>query len=84
MILLSIVIFVLLIIIIAMTVIIRRQSNKITFYEEWYIAFKNRVNSAHDAMREVDIRGSFEADDEVGGTFKTIQQIIDDLDKFVQ
>jgi GTP pyrophosphokinase len=30
-------------------------------------------------MKEIDIRGSFEADDEVGYTFKALQEIIDEL-----
>lgn len=41
----------------------------------------SRVKKAYDYMREADIRGSFESDDEVGGAFKEIKKGIEDLSK---
>lgn len=45
--------------------------------EERYEKIGNLANSALDQLRAVDIRGSFEADDEVGSVFKDIKEIVE-------
>ena len=62
-----------------MTLLIR----KIQTYENYIIELKERVNLTYDAMKEADIRGSFEADDEVGDTFKILKQLVDELNGYV-
>lgn len=37
------------------------------------------ASNALDKMRDADLRGSFEADDEVGAAFEDIKQVIEDL-----
>ena len=70
--------------IVAMVVIIKRLVSKVEFYEGWIEVFKYRANSAYELMKSADIRGSFEADDEVGDIFKTLKAVIDDLEKFTE
>ena len=36
------------------------------------------------AMKAADIRGSFQADDEVGVTFNYLKEQVDDLDQFIK
>ena len=61
------------------TVFIYRLIKKVEFYEEWILILKFRLTTAYNAMKAADIRGSFEADDEVGTVFKTMKANIDDL-----
>ena len=42
------------------------------------------AKEALDRMRELDLRGAFESDDEVGGSFKDIKKIIDTLKSELQ
>lgn len=54
----------------------------ITSEEEFYeflIDVRTRILNAQARMKEIDLRGSFEADDEVGITFKELQSTIDEL-----
>jgi hypothetical protein len=61
-----------------------RLIKKVDFYEQWILVFKTRIGDAFNAMRMADIRGSFEADDEVGISFRIIKANIDDLQKFTE
>jgi predicted PurR-regulated permease PerM len=42
---------------------------------------RNKVNDALKKMKETDLKGAFESDDEVGAVFKDMKQIIEDLEK---
>ena len=44
---------------------------------------KNRVESAYQRLKDADIRGSFESDDEVGASFKEILSIVEELNEEV-
>ena len=44
---------------------------------------KTRVESAYQRLKDADIRGSFESDDEVGASFKEILSIVEDLNEEV-
>jgi hypothetical protein len=60
-----------------------RAEDRITLYEKWIIEFRDRVHLTYNTMKSVDIRGSFEADDEVGDVFKAIYQMVNDLNDIV-
>ena len=77
-------IIVLLLFILVMILLSMKLYKKVVFYEQWYIAFHHRITYAYEIMKSVDIRGAFEADDEVGDVFKTIKSVIDDVNKFVE
>jgi hypothetical protein len=40
-----------------------------------------KVRDSLKKMKETDLRGAFESDDEVGAVFKDMKQIIEDLEK---
>jgi hypothetical protein len=61
-----------------------RLINKIQFYEQYIADMKDRFNIAYEIMKQADVRGSFEADDEVGDAFKIMKQAVDNLDGFVR
>ena len=69
---------------IAGIIIIKRQSNKITFYENFISEVQQMVNKTYLNMKSVDILGSFEADDEIGDSFKIIKELITKLNELVQ
>jgi hypothetical protein len=62
----------------------RRALIKTEFYEQWILVLKTRLQRVYEAIRLADIRGSFEADDEVGVVYKNIKANIDDLEKFTE
>lgn len=43
-----------------------------------------RIKNTNDHMRTIDRLGAFEADDEVGHTFKELQSLTDDLYQFLK
>ena len=46
-----------------------------------HFVIKDKVTIALRKMKEADINGAFEADDEVGSTFTDLKEIIEKLDK---
>ena len=53
--------------------------NQIEFYTEWYETFIERLSDANDKMAQVDKRGSFSSDDEIGFAYTTVKECIEDL-----
>ena len=65
--------------------IIKFQSfNQIDILEDWIINFKNSVESTFNKLKDVDNRGIFEKDDDVGFLFTDLKQIIESLNKKVK
>lgn len=57
-------------------------------YTEMYVQFIGaiaiRTKATYDEMREVDRRGSFQVDDEVGVIFNEIKNNVTDLNEFIE
>ena len=53
--------------------------DRVIFYEESFNTIREQVLNTEIELKELDIRGSFEADDEVGFVFKQIQEINNEL-----
>lgn len=47
--------------------------------EQFILAIRNRVLSQRSYLQQLDRRGSFESDDEVGVFFKELKKIINDI-----
>ena len=58
-------------------------ANTIDSMEQRLIKTKETVESVVERLQEVDIRGSFEADDEVGFAFKEIKLLNEELLQFI-
>ena len=58
-------------------------ANNIDSMEQRLIKTKETVESVVERLQEVDIRGSFEADDEVGFAFKEIKLLNEELLQFL-
>jgi hypothetical protein len=44
---------------------------------------KTKVSTALDALRDADLKGSFESDDEVGVVFKELKEIVENLNEIL-
>ena len=84
-------IFVLVAIIIAMYIGIKNLIIQVEYFEErvdtYEAAFetvRQKVLDMDIELKELDIRGAFESDDEVGFVFKEIKELSSDLNKTVQ
>jgi acyl-CoA synthetase (AMP-forming)/AMP-acid ligase II len=44
---------------------------------------KTKVSTALDALRDIDLKGSFESDDEVGVVFKELKEIVENLNEIL-
>ena len=53
---------------------------KTELLESWVENFTQRVQAVQNDLKEVDSKGYFEADDEVGSIFERIKEIINELD----
>jgi len=56
----------------------------VTFYQTSLDFVREKVLQTEVTMKELDIRGAFEADDEVGTAFKNIKEVHTELTKSIQ
>jgi hypothetical protein len=61
-----------------------RAEKKITLYEDFIRMTRRGITATITKMKIVDERGAFEADDEVGVAFKTLKNIVDELNVFLE
>ena len=57
-------------------------NKKTEMLESWIENFTQRVQVVQNDLTEVDSKGYFESDDEVGSIFERIKQIINELGNF--
>ena len=62
----------------------KRAFSQIDILEEWLIEFKLLINNTYKKLKNIDERGMFEKDDDVGIVFKNIIEIIDLTNKRIQ
>ena len=62
--------------------VIWNLTTKQEMLEDWIEDFIQSVEKINFDLKQVDYKGSFEADDEVGTIFEQIKEIIKQLDKF--
>jgi len=54
-----------------------------TYYENFFTEMHTQITTTIKTMKDIDIRGSFESDDEVGGVFKQMYEMVNLLDIFL-
>ena len=62
---------------------IPRVKKKIDSYDDFFEQMQTTLIGTIDAMKSIDIRGSFQSDDEVGDTFRQLKGMVDALDVFI-
>ncbi len=64
--------------------VIWNLSRKLEHMESWVESFVMRVRETYNNMMDVDSKGHFEADDEVGSIFQGIKSIITELNESIE
>jgi len=59
-------------------------TRKVERLETWIESYAQRVIDTQDTLKEIDDKGSFEADDEIGVVFQSIKETIDELNEITQ
>ena len=58
---------------------LEQLEEQVSFYIDIVDTVREKVLDVQVQLKEIDIKGSFEADDEVGFVFKEIKELADDL-----
>ncbi len=59
-----------------------KQEDIITQYDEYVTEFNKQIGNADKRLKEVDEKGTFKSDDEIGWFFEQIKVIQDGISKF--
>jgi len=59
-------------------------TRKVERLETWIEDYAQRVKDTQDVLKEIDDKGNFEADDEVGVIFQSIKETIDELNEITE
>jgi len=80
----EIIIFILVVLLGTSVYVIWNLNRKLEHMESWVESFVLRVRDTYNNMMDVDSRGHFEADDEVGSIFQGIKTIITELNESIE
>ncbi len=64
--------------------VIWNLNRKLEHMESWVESFVFRIRDVYNNMMDVDSKGHFEADDEVGSIFQGIKTIITELNESIE
>ncbi len=73
---------ILLVLLIICLYIIYNLNKKTEQYETWFESIREQVSDTNVKLNEIDVRGSFSSDDEIGFYFKYIQSMQDEISKY--
>ena len=59
-------------------------TRKVERLETWIEDYAQRIQDTKQVLEEIDAKGSFEADDEIGVVFQSIKETIDELNEITQ
>jgi len=59
-------------------------TRKVERLETWIEDYAQRIQETQRALKEIDSKGNFEADDEVGVIFTSIKEAIDELNEITE
>tara|TARA_B100000519_G_scaffold144272_1_gene125173 strand:- start:588 stop:848 length:261 start_codon:yes stop_codon:yes gene_type:complete len=62
--------------------VIWNVNTKLEFLEDWISDFIITIEKVEKELKQIDYRGSFEADDETGVIFQEIKTIVSQLNRF--
>ena len=59
-------------------------TRKVERLETWVEDYAQRVQDTKRVLEEIDAKGSFEADDEIGVVFQSIKETVDELNQITE
>ncbi len=64
--------------------IIWNLNRKTEMLENWVEDYTETIQRVNDTIKQIDYKGYFEEDDEVGNIFEQIKNSVDELNKFTE
>ena len=58
-------------------------NKKTELLETWVENFSNTIQTIQEELQDIDSRGVFESDDEIGAIFKQIKQTVNQLQSYI-
>ena len=58
-----------------------QYQDDIEWFQDWYSKFINSIAEANVRMEQVDKKGSFSSDDEIGFAYQTVKECIENLNQ---
>ena len=59
-------------------------TRKVERLETWIEDYAQRIQDTKQVLEEIDAKGSFEADDEIGVVFTSIKEAVDELNEITE
>ena len=59
-------------------------TRKVERLETWVEDYAQRIQDTKQVLEEIDSKGSFEADDEIGVVFTAIKEAVDEINEITQ
>ena len=59
-------------------------TRKVERLETWIEDYAQRIKDTKQVLEEIDAKGSFEADDEIGVVFTAIKEAVDEINEITQ
>jgi len=59
-------------------------TRKVERLETWIEDYAQRIQDTKQVLEEIDAKGSFEADDEIGVVFTAIKEAVDEINEITQ
>ena len=59
-------------------------TRKVEQLETWVEDYAQRIQDTKQVLEEVDVKGSFQADDEIGVIFTSIKEAVDELNEITE
>jgi hypothetical protein len=61
---------------------VEKAEDYIIEYNEFVSKLKSQITASTERLKQIDVKGTFEGDDEIGWFFNEIKKIQNELDKF--
>jgi len=59
-------------------------TRKVERLETWVEDYAQRIQQTQDVLKEIDQKGTFQADDEIGVVFQSIKETVDELNEITE
>ena len=59
-------------------------TRKVERLETWIEDYAQRIQDTKQVLEEIDAKGSFEADDEIGVVFQSIKEAVDEINEITE
>ena len=72
------------IICLTLSYIVFNLTRKVERLETWVEDYAQRIQDTQNVLKEIDQKGTFQADDEIGVVFQSIKETVDELNEITE